>query len=139
MAENNQKEAEELLQQSSEQKRHNTPAGAGGEPDQETASLDEAVAEAYHALDDGDLHENLTVRDENLAALVAGLDDTERLEAVGVRANDHLGRDDDVETRAGLLKALLRVGLSEVAEEELTEAKDGRRMYLQETEMESEF
>ena len=122
--------AEELLKQSAEQKRHNsnpTVSETGGEPEQ---SLDEAVADAYRRMDDGEIHENLTVRDGDLAALIAGLEETGELETIGTRANNHLDRDGDADSRAAVLKALLRVGLQEVASEEVEAAKEGKRSHL---------
>lgn len=132
--------AEELLQSSKQQKRHSAESNDDTTTSQsQSKSLVDAVAEAYHDLDDGAIHENLTVRDENLAALVAGLEETGELEAVGRRANEALDRDDDVDTRAGVLKLLLRVGLDKIAAAELDEAKRGRTQYIQERESESEF
>lgn len=129
-----QDKAEELLQSSKEQKRHSSDPETAS-----TQSLERAVAAAYHDLDDGELHENLTVRDENLAALIAGLEATGRVEDVGRRACERLDRDAEIDSRAALLKALLRVGLQEVAAEELADAKSGRRTYIQEKESESGF
>lgn len=130
--------AEQALQQSKEQKRHSAEP-ANTREEESGLSLTDAVAEAYHDLDAGDLHENLTVRDENLAALIAGLEETGQLEAVGQRANELLGRDEDIDSRAALLKVLIRVGIHEVAADELDDAKQGRTQYIQEKESESGF
>jgi hypothetical protein len=70
------------------------------------------------------------VRDANLAALVAGLESTGRLEAVGRRAAERLGRDVEVDNRAGLVSVLLRLALNEVASEEVAAAKAGRMKHL---------
>ena len=127
MSDNSEK-AEELLQQSAQQKRHTT------DPDDTGASsappLQTAVTDAYTRLDEGEIHENLTVRDGDLAALVAALEETGELSSVGERANQWLGRDGDAESRAAVLKSLLRVGLQEVASDEVEAAKEGKRKFL---------
>ncbi|NGM71286.1 hypothetical protein G6M89_20170 [Natronolimnobius sp. AArcel1] len=122
-------EAEKLLQQAKEQKRHETePSKQSSEND---VSLEEAVQEAYEQIDNGDVYENLTIRDEDLAALFAGLDETNKLEDIGEAAADALSRDvDGLETRATVLKLLVRVGISEVSPEIIESAKEGRRAYL---------
>lgn len=122
-------EAEELLQQSKSQKRHTTDPQQSSETD-DSQSLEEAVAEAYARLDAGEVHENLTVRDGDLAALVAALEATDQLDAVGERANQWLGRDEDASSRAAVLKLLLRIGLNEVASDEVEAAKAGKREFL---------
>lgn len=121
--------AEELLQQSSEQKRHQTePSTASHE--EEAVSLADAVRDAYDRLDDGDAHENLTIRDKDLAALFAGLDECDSLDAVGTDAAAVLDRDDTPESKAGVLGVLVRVGLQEVAPEHIEDAKAGKRAWL---------
>lgn len=123
-------EAEKLLQQAKEQKRHETePTNATDTSD--NLSLESAVQQAYEQLDDGDIPENLTIRDEHLAALFAGLDETDGLEDVGRAAADALDRDaDGLDTRVAVLKLLVRVGLDEVASESVEAAKEARREYL---------
>lgn len=125
----NSERAEELLQQSAEQRRHTS------EPDQPpeeeaSRSLPEAIADAYGALDAGDRHENLTVRDADLAALVAGLEETDQVADVADQANEHLDRDAPAESRAHMLKAIFRVGLQEIAPETIDAAKEGKRKHL---------
>jgi len=120
--------AEELLQQSKSQKRHTTdPSSSDGNSD---PPLQDAVRDAYARLDEGDLHENLTVRDGDLAALVAALEETDQLSTIGDRANQWLDRDGTAESRAAVLKALLRVGLQDVASDEVEAAKEGKREFL---------
>lgn len=120
--------AEELLKQSKSQKRHETDPAVEESRDQE--SLEDAVADAYARIESGDMHQNLSVRDANLAALVAGLESTGRLEAVGRRAAERLGRDVEVDNRAALVSVLLRFALDEVAAEEVAAAKAGKKKYL---------
>lgn len=120
--------AEELLQQSTDQRRHTTEPTQ--QSDDSDVELSDAVARAYDDLDEGELHQNLTLRDGDLTALVEGLQRTGDLGAVAGRANEVLDRDGPVESRADLLKALVRVGLAEVASEEVAAAKDGKRRHL---------
>ena len=123
-------EAEELLQQSKEQKRYETEPSKTAD-DSDDVSLEDAVTEAYERIDEGEVYENLTVRDEDLAALFAALEETGQLEEVGESAADTLGRDPDtLDTRAAVLKLLVRVALDDVAPETIQSAKEGRREYL---------
>ena len=100
-----------------------TPTG------EEMTDLQTAIRDAYADIDAGHAHENLTIRDENLAALVAGLDNAGQLEATARHANDHLDRtpDESLGTRAAVLKALLRVGLDEVEPEIVETARKAKR------------
>jgi hypothetical protein len=127
------RDPEELLQQSQEQKRHTTePNSTPTETAEDSGqSLEAAIADAYAAMDAGDLHENLTVRDANMAALIAGLQATGQLEEIGDRANERLDRDFDVDTVAGFLKAILRVGLEDIAPETLEAVEEGYQQYQQ--------
>jgi len=129
MSENSDK-AEELLQQSKEQKRHTTDPETDTSTGSDSPPLQEAVSESYARLEAGEMHENLTVRDADLAALMAALDETGELPAVGQRANDWLSREASAESRADVLNALLRVGLHEVASDEVEGAKEGKRQFL---------
>ena len=98
----------------------------------DSLELEEAVREAYEQLDEGEIPENLTIRDEDLAALFAGLDETDGLEDVGKAAANALERDADrLDTRVAVLKLLVRVGLDEVAPDTVESAKEGRRQYLE--------
>jgi len=91
-------DAEELLQQSKTQKRHETDPADITVADEPT--LVDAVADAYAS----DISENLTIRDGNLAALFAGLEETGELEAVIEAAADELDRDRDGTSKAEALR-----------------------------------
>ncbi len=124
--------AEELLQQGG-QKLHEAEAPEqSAETDDDTPTLQAAITDAYAAIDEGDAHTNLTVRDEDLAALVAGLDDADELEGIITAAQDALDRDPDASdaTRAKALGLLLRVGLSNVAPETIETAVDAKQAHL---------
>ncbi|ELZ96649.1 hypothetical protein [Haloferax sulfurifontis] len=123
-----QSKAEELLQSKKSEKRHTSqPArktAAGDGPD-----LASAVEAAYHDIDEGDIIETLSIRDGNLAALFAALETTGELEDVGRRALGRLDRDGDADSKAQVLKALIRIGLSDVASDELAAATEGKRRF----------
>ena len=125
------KKAEELLQQSGSDKLHAAEAPTQSESD-DTPELEDAIADAYEAIDAGDVSSNLTLRDANLAALFHGLEDADQLADIGEDAADYLGRDpDDTETRAAVLRLLVRIGLKEVDESALESGKEGRRQFLE--------
>lgn len=93
-------------------------------------TLEDHVQAAYHKLDAGDLPKNLTIRDENLAALFYGLKESGRLEDVGVSAADEIDRDPEgADTKAGTLRNLVRVALEEIDPEVIESAKEGMRRY----------
>jgi len=88
-------------------------------------TLVDAVADAYAS----DISENLTIRDGNLAALFAGLEETGELEAVIEAAADELDRDRDGTSKAEALRLLVRVALGEEVAPETLEA--GAKGYQQ--------
>lgn len=100
--------------------------------DDDLPELEDAIADAYQAIDDNDLSSNLTLRDENLAALFHGLEAAEQLDDVGELAADELNRDpDDTESRAAVLRLLVRIGLKAVDDSLLDSGKEGRRRFLE--------
>ncbi|MFP8954570.1 hypothetical protein ACLI4Z_16630 (plasmid) [Natrialbaceae archaeon A-arb3/5] len=125
-----QAKAEELLQQSKSQTRKDTEPSEESTRPAETPPLEESIRTAYHELDDGDLRENLTIRDENLAALFAGLEASDQLATVGQDAAEVLDRDETaIETRAGVLRFLVRIGLNEVDPALIEAGKEGLDRY----------
>ncbi|RDZ50440.1 hypothetical protein C5C07_19145 [Haloferax sp. Atlit-4N] len=124
--------AEELLQSAKSQKRH-TSTPKSEEPNEEAKDEEDelinAVEDAYRSLDEGGLNQTLSLRDANLAALFAALEETEELNVVGKRALEHLNREETTNSKADVLKALVRIGLSEVATDELKAGVEGRRQY----------
>ncbi|QCW05271.1 hypothetical protein [Natrinema pallidum] len=123
--------AEELLQESGSQKLHEAEASAStaGEDDDSPDSLEDAIADAFVAIDDGDATEHLTTRDRRLSALFAGLDDAGQLAALAQQAADELGRDESPETQADAIRLLLRYAIADLDEELLTTWADGKRAY----------
>jgi hypothetical protein len=126
----NQAKAEKLLKGQSNQSRHQTEPESKTETTDDALSLEDAIAEAYAGIENGDLHSNLTLRDENLAALFVGLDETGDLERIGSDAADTLEKDNDVTTKADALRLLVRIGLAEVDDNVIDAAKTGRKKFL---------
>lgn len=129
----NQNKAEELLSQSKSQSRLNSEVSDQPTTEQDESeglSLADAVANAYEDLDEGELHQNLTVRDEDLAALVTALENTGQLNNVAQRAYDRLDIEGEPNSRADFIKAAVRLALSEIGEEEVEAAKQGKRKHL---------
>jgi len=114
--------AEELLQKSKSNKRHQTDPSTSSEG---TRDLADAVADAYAA----DISENLTIRDSNLAALFAGLEETGELETVIDAAAEDLDREADGTSKAEALRLLVRIALGEVAPETLDAGTEGYQQF----------
>jgi hypothetical protein len=120
--------AEELLQQSGEQKRHNSEPSTKEPTD--ARSLQDAIVDAYELIDEGDASPNITVRDENLAALIRGLEDADELADVAQAARDELDRDGGRVSRSQTFGDLARVGLSVVAPEVVEDGKAARKEFV---------
>lgn len=119
--------AEELLQQSAEQKRHQTEPSDSSD---DRVHLEDAIRDAYEQLDDGEVHENLSIRDRDLAALFEGMDAAEDLPEVGTHTAVALDREESPTSKGGVLALLVRVGLREVAPARVESAKEAKRDYL---------
>lgn len=121
--------AEAMLEKSKGQTRKDSEpiTDNSGEP----TTLETAIYHAYQDIDAGNAYTNLTIRDENLAALFIGLDETNELEGIAKDAADQLDRDVDGDvTRTLALGLLVRAGLENVSAETLETAKDARRSFL---------
>jgi hypothetical protein len=123
--------AEEMLKAAGERTRDGV--GPVDTTTAETPELTQAAREAYERLSDGDLHNNVTVRDDDLAAFFAALDETDQLAEVGARATSELGSDETPETKTGVLAALARIGIEAVATDEWESRADGQREFLLES------
>lgn len=123
------KDAEELMKQQKSQRRHQTEADSSTGDNH--VSRQDAIVEAYQEIDAGQRPQNLTVRDENLAALLGGLETAGELDAILDSAYAALDRDaPDETTRANALRGLIRVGIAETAPELIDEAAAARKEYL---------
>ncbi|MDS0223621.1 hypothetical protein NDI54_19965 [Haloarcula sp. S1AR25-5A] len=125
------RDPEELLKQSKEQKRHQSePQQQDTEPD--GPSLEEYIADVYEELDAGEVPTNLTMRDRNLAALIRGLDEAGQLDAVGADVREYLDRDaTDSESRGSVLGLLVRAGLAEVRPDLIEAGEDGYETFTE--------
>lgn len=125
---NDKDKAEKLLQESKGQSRHKTEPESAGTP-----TLEDAVADAYRRLENNDLPSNITLRDDNLAALFVGLEKSGELSPLGEATADALGREATIDTRADVLRLLLRYAISEIDGSILERGKAGRTQYLTES------
>ncbi len=120
------KDADDIINEAKQQTRTNTEPVAD-----EPADVQPSIQEAFEAILDGDASSNTTVRDENLTALLRGLDGAGELGAVMEGANEELGRDHNSGqvSRSRTLALLARVGLQEVDSSLMETAADARREY----------
>lgn len=124
-------DAEDLLDEAKEQRRTNT------EPKTETSSGDsvtlvEAVADALEEIDDKGQNPTIGFRDENLFALMDGLEATGELETIVRDAQAELGIDDDpTDNRSEACRLLVRVGLLSLDESIYDDAAKGRKEYAE--------
>jgi hypothetical protein len=122
--------AEELLQDSTNQRRTDT----SNHSQDQSKSLVEAVADAFDAIDENEKHNHISVRDDRLAALFHGLEDADELERVIEQAAAQLGKDtEELDARKSTAyRLLLRVAIQEVDDELLEQGKDGYRKHQRE-------
>lgn len=131
MTDDTDRDPEALLEQSKEQKRHQSEAQQST-TDADEPALEEYIADVYEELEDGDVPTNLTMRDRNLAALVRGLDEAGQLDSVGADLRAHLDRDStDSESRGSLLGLLVRAGLAEVRPDLIEAGEAGYDAYTE--------
>lgn len=93
-----------------------------------------AVADALEAIDAGDAPNLVSVRDDNLSALLQALDETDRLQDVVDELAHSLDRDVADANRSDLVRMAIRYAVSDVAADVLEEAREGRQQYLTESE-----
>lgn len=136
---NDSPDAEELLQQTKEQSRTNTPAAQSDDDSPETPSLPEAVADELAAIEAGDSHPNLTVRDENMAALLDALAATGELSDVVSAASERTDQEPSSDNRSEAIRQLVRVGLQEIDPEILDQGREGHKRYAERQASQSGF
>lgn len=133
-------DAEELLQQSSQQRRTATEPATSTDTDTEGAdadgsqqSLANAVADAYDRIDSGEMDTTIGCRDCDLAALLGALERTHTLEEVVTDAQDAL----DVEetprsaSKSKLMVLLARIGIRSLNDELRDTTAEGYRQHQQ--------
>ncbi len=130
MTDDTDRDPEALLEQSKEQKRHQSEAQQSTTDDE--PPLEAYIADIYEELDAGEVPTNLTMRDRNLAALIRGLDEAGQLDSVGADLREHLGRDaTDSESRGSLLGLLVRAGLADVRPDLIEAGETGYQTYTE--------
>jgi hypothetical protein len=112
-----------------EELREQTDVGTRAEAEttnDETNELEDAIVTLLGEVESGDVSKTLSVRDEQLAALIRGLEETDSLADVGTPLKEELGRDDDkdVTDRSELLRLAVRLGLQQAAPEVVETARD---------------
>lgn len=114
---NDEPDPEELLNQTTDQRRTTTQPSASEEG--ETVSLEEAVADAFDEIENGDINSTFGFRDERIVALLVGIERAGELEDVVSDAQRALGREVDVEdvSRSEAARLLIRLGIQALDEE----------------------
>lgn len=123
-------ETQKLLRAAGDRTRDSVKPDTEDSDDENSGDLTMAARDAYEQLSTGELHSTVTVRDEDLAAFFAALEETDQLGSVGDRATAELSQDDAPETKAGVLEALARLGIGHVALNEWEARADGQREFL---------
>ena len=96
--------------------REQTQVDARAEADAVDTGLDASILEALEALDTGDLSVNMCTRDEQVAAIMHGLEKSGQQDVIGERLREHLGYETDAEVdRSEVLRLAIRIGLREAA------------------------
>jgi len=131
MTDNNDADAEELLQQSKEQSRHTTEPNQSPSP---TVDRTGAIKDALLAIEEGDAPENINVRDKRLKALLVGLDNAGELDEVAEALDRKLDQDTDIgaqdTTQSDVARLLIRLGLQSGLQDVLDDATEARQQAL---------
>ncbi|MFC6720953.1 hypothetical protein ACFQGT_00190 [Natrialbaceae archaeon GCM10025810] len=130
-----QEEAEQMWKGESENTLVNSEAPDPPSTTGDSKSLEEAVADALAKIDDVEesANEHLTTRDRNLSALFAALEEAGELSDLGRKAADALERDEDPQTKADVLRLLLRYAISDLDESVLESGTEGLKRYRERT------
>lgn len=96
----------------------------------EENTLTNAIINSFEEIDEG-RSKTLSLRDENIAALVYGLEThSDNLQAVGKTLRNELDRDDSgTVDRSELLRLAIRVGLQQAAPDVIEAAGDAKAQY----------
>jgi len=123
------KELEELREQ--------TDVGTRAESElseDQTSDLEDAIVTLLGDVESGDISKTLSVRDEQLTALIRGLEETDSLNDVGASLREQLGRNDDSDgtDRSEMIRLAVRLGLREAAPEVVETARDATARHASE-------
>lgn len=102
--------------------------------DEDAGVLKDAIGRELEAIasDEEDAHPNVTMRDANLAALVRGLEATDRLDEVAGALDEALGNDSGEDyKKADVARKAARVALWEVSPDVMDELEDAVSSQLQ--------
>lgn len=130
---NDEKSADDLFGEASGDSRFESEVSRDGGDDR--PALDNAVADALEAIDDGDASNHLTVRDDELAALLAALQESDELDSVLASLINDLDWPESVEgTPSDVIRLAMRLGLKTAVPEIVERARDGRDAFVVEKE-----
>lgn len=120
-----------------EELREQTDVGTRAEAEaasDEATELEDAIVTLLGEVESGDVSKTLSVRDEQLAALIRGLEETDSLDDVGTPLREALCRDGerDVTDRSELLRLAVRLGLREAAPEVIETAREASARHASE-------
>lgn len=118
---------DELKDQGNRSRKDTEPTAT--DTDDDTPSLEDAIADAFARIDDGEANEHLTTRDRKLSALFTGLDDADQLVELGQEAADALERDESPETQAEVIRLLLRYSIADLDADLFESGKAGLETY----------
>ncbi len=111
-----------------EKLREQTDPGTRAEAESEEPEddLEDAIVDVLGSIEAGETSKTLSVRDDRLAALILGLEDTTELDGVGKALETQLGRtnSDDNFDRSEVIRLAIRVGLKEADPEVVQTARD---------------
>lgn len=121
------KEAERLLEEGTTDRRTTAEAETTSDP---KPDLQDAIKACYEAIDDDEMPIHLQYRDRDLAAILAGLDDADALDALIEAAAEKLDKDTPENvSRANAMKLLMRVGLNNVDASVIEDATKAKQQH----------
>jgi outer membrane receptor protein involved in Fe transport len=96
--------------------------------DVEDGTLEKTIVTLLDEVESGTVSKTLSLRDNRLAALIRGLEETDDLDDVGLALQNELGRDADPDMidRSEVLRLAVRIGLQEAAPEIVEIARDAQ-------------
>lgn len=93
--------------------------------DTKSDDVEDAIVSMLTAVDEGEVAKTLSLRDEQLAALIHGLEETGQLDDVGAALRDHLNREPSTNTdRSDVLRLAIRAGLQQAAPDVVETARE---------------
>lgn len=93
-------------------------------------NLEDSVSAALTRLEEGELNNTVAFRDENLAALLAALEETGLLEPIIEDTADRMGRGSADISKSDAIALLIRAGLEEYHPDIMIAARSGYRQHL---------